>query len=302
MSEMWCSAQYMKIMVGISGRQLIDTESPHIIFYIYTIMILIWSGEGGPLQWLCLIIFCLQFFAPQLIQLSDDLRNLNGSTSSYSQYPFDVEHFPFHWVAACLLVVGAAMWIFMEFCQRRQQQQQQVGEQTNVNGDSNGAATTNTAPYGSATNPVIIEDDHNIENSFGVRGLSARVNTMLQSLSPAHFMLAVGFALPLLMSFPLVWNLLKNKGLMGILFTDPGMVQVSVLAVAAHSVMAIAAYRVLRDVLDSGGVGQYPGNNRQGGRRRRMRKLTVAEIADIGTLSRRSDFLFAQIWIKVYAI
>jgi hypothetical protein len=265
-------------------------------------MILIWSGEGGPLQWLCLIIFCLQFFAPQLIQLSDDFRNLNGSTSSYSQYPFDVEHFPFHWVAACLLVVGAAMWIFMEFCQRRQQQQQQVGEQTNVNGDSNGAATTNTAPYGSATNPVIIEDDHNIENSFGVRGLSARVNTMLQSLSPAHFMLAVGFALPLLMSFPLVWNLLKNKGLMGILFTDPGMVQVSVLAVAAHSVMAIAAYRVLRDVLDSGGVGQYPGNNRQGGRRRRMRKLTVAEIADIGTLSRRSDFLFAQIWIKVYAI
>jgi len=91
-------------------------------------MILIWSGEGGPLQWLCLIIFCLQFFAPQLIQLSDDLRNLNGSTSSYSQYPFDVEHFPFHWVAACLLVVGAAMWIFMEFCQRQQQQQQQVGD------------------------------------------------------------------------------------------------------------------------------------------------------------------------------
>lgn len=266
-------------------------------------MILIWSGEGGPLQWLCLIMFCLQFFAPQLIQISEDFRNLNGGTVSTSQYPFDVEGFPFHWIAACLLAAGAAMWIFMEIWQRQQraQQQPQVGEQTtNVDGGSNGAATTNTAPYGSASNPVVIEDDINIENNFGVRRLSARVNSMLQSLSPAHFMLAVGFALPLLMSFPLVWNLLKSKGLMGILFTDPGMVQVSVLAVAAHSVMAIAAYRVLRDVLDSGGVGQYPGNNRQGGRRRRMRKLTVSEIADIGTSSRRSDF--PQIWIKVYSI
>lgn len=137
------------------------------------------------------------------------------------------------------------------------------------------------APYGSAGNPVVIEDDENNARTIVRRRVAARINTMLRSLSPAHFMLALGFALPLIMSSPLVWNLVQSRGVMEV-FTDSGFVQISVLAVAAHSVMAIAAYRVLRDVLESGGVGPYPGNNRQGGRRRLWRKLTVSEIADIG--------------------
>ncbi len=251
-------------------------------------MILIWSGEGGPLQWLCLFIFCIQFFAPQLIQLSVDIRNAgNASTGRTQSNNLDIDYFPFIWVAACLTTAGLTMWICMEFWQRQQraqmqqqQQQQQAGEQTSTNTTNrSNRAETNTAPYGSAGNPVVIEDDET-HNVWG-RSLSARLNTMLHSLSPAHFMLALGFALPLIMSSPLIWNLVQNKGVMDI-FTDSGFVQISVLAVVAHSVMAIAAYRVLRDVLDSGGVGHYPGNNRQGGRRRLWRKLNVSEIADIG--------------------
>ena len=251
-------------------------------------MILIWSGEGGPLQWLCLLIFCIQFFAPQLIQLSVDIRRNAGNTSTgrtQSNNPNIIDYFPFLWVAACLVTAGLTMWVCLAFWQRQQraqmQQQQPTGEQTTNTTNGANRAETNTAPYGSAGNPVVIEDDENNAHNVWGQRLSARLNTLLHSLSPAHFMLALGFALPLIMSSPLVWNLVQNKGVMEI-FTDSGFVQISVLAVAAHSVMAIAAYRVLRDVLDSGGVGQYPGNNRQGDRRRLWRKLTVSEIADIG--------------------
>jgi hypothetical protein len=256
-------------------------------------MILIWNGEGGPLQWLCLVIFCIQFIAPHFIQLSVDLRNASASSSSSRITLDDIDYyFPFLWVATCLVAAGLTFWICMGMWQRQQRAQRQQhlhpvgrhGTTTNTTTTNSGGnrAQTNTAPSGSADNPVVIEDDENNTHTFGGRGLYARINSMLlQSISPSHFMLALGFALPLIMSFPLVWNLLLSKGFAG-LFSDSGFVQVSTLAVAAHSVMAIAAYRVLRDVLDSGGVGQYPGNNRQGGRRRRMRKLTVSEIADIG--------------------
>ena len=270
---------------------LIDTPYYYYTSSYHNHMILIWNGEGGPLQWLCLVIFCIQFIAPHFIQLSVDLRNAGASSSSSSITLDDIDYyFPFLWVAMWLIVAGLTFWICMGMWQRQQraqQQQHQVGghattHTTSTTGGGN-RAETNTAPSGSADNPVVIEDDENNAHNFGGRGLYARINSMLlQSISPSHFMLALGFALPLIMSFPLVWNLLLSKGFAG-LFSDSGFVQVSTLAVAAHSVMAIAAYRVLRDVLDSGGVGQYPGNNRQGGRRRRMRKLTVSEIADIGT-------------------
>ena len=67
---------------------------------------------------------------------------------------------------------------------------------------------------------------------------------------------------------------------------DSGFATLVVLAMLAHSAMAMAAYRVLRDVLGGGNVLVYPGNRREGGtagrRGGRGRKLTVSEIADVG--------------------
>ena len=249
-------------------------------------MILIWSGEGGPLQWLGLVIFCIQFFAPQLIQLSVDIQNGSSAGTPFSRAR-DMNYVPLIWVTSCLMAAGVTMWIFMRTWRRQRRaqqiQRQQPAEEQAAYVDGGNRATSNAATLGSAANPVVIEDNINQQDGFNLRAISARFDTMLQSLSPAHFMLALGFALPLIMSSPLILNLIQNKGLLGII-SDSGFIQISALAVAAHSVMIIAAYRVLRDVLDSGGVGGYPGNNRQGGRRRRWRKLTVSEISDIGMI------------------
>jgi len=137
------------------------------------------------------------------------------------------------------------------------------------------------APSGSAANPVVI-DDNDDDDNFLTR-VGRRIHSLLLSFSPTHLMLALGFILPLAMTVPLLLNGLRKEGLSGMLvdtWADSGVIQITVLAIIAHSMMAIAAYRVLRDVLDGEGVAPYPGNQR-GGRRRRGRKLTVSEIADV---------------------
>jgi hypothetical protein len=77
-----------------------------------------------------------------------------------------------------------------------------------------------------------------------------------------------------------------SEGGGGMTFTyNVGFIQLVLVAMGAHVLMAFAAYRVLRDVLAGGdNVFTYPGNLRGSGggsSRRRRRKLTVSEIADI---------------------
>jgi len=224
-------------------------------------MILIWSGEGGPLQWLGLIIFILQFFAPNFIQLTIDLQNIDGGIPP-----------------TALVLIGSVVFVFLlsaiyiiwQVCQNDEEEIDENGTDT---------ATANDAPSaqadGTRANPVVIDDDED-DDTFFTRA-AQRVNSILHSVSPTHLILAIGFLLPFAMTAPLLIDGMQ-EGLAGIV-TNPGVVQMTTIALIAHSMMAIAAYKVLRDVLDSGGVGPYPGTRQ--GRRRRARKLTVSEIADI---------------------
>ncbi|KAL9183444.1 hypothetical protein ACHAXT_004300 [Thalassiosira profunda] len=236
-------------------------------------MILIWSGDGGPLQLAGMALFALQFLAPNLLRFTIDLHD---GTVEFGSFP------PLLWVA-CSLVVAAFMgglWVFWDW------QRQMEGGPAVAAGNEGAAGTAAPsanndgapapqnaageaaapAPDGSAANPVVIDLTGEQDGDFWTRTL-----TRFQSLSHTHVMLAMGFVLPMAMTAPLLLNGLLQ---------DSGVVQVTLLAIVAHSLMAVAAYRVLRDVLNAGGAGQYPGNRRGIGRRR-PRKLTVAEIADI---------------------
>lgn len=229
-------------------------------------MILIWSGEGGPLQYLGLVIFFLQFFAPQILNLTWDIQNGHVEIGS----------FPFIWVV-CSMVVAVFMgglWVVWDW-----QSLQEEDHDVDDNGNETAAATDEaSAPSGTAGNPVVVDDYDDDDDDFMVR-VGGRIHALLGTFSPTHFMLALGFILPLAMAAPLVLQGLQSEGVSGLLEYS-GIIQITVLAIVAHSMMAIAAYRVLRDVLDGDGVGPYPGNQR-GGRRRRARKLTVSEVADI---------------------
>ena len=271
-------------------------------------MILVWSSEGGPLQYIGALIFAFQFFGPQLFRLY---------VSISEDVTFEIDPFPFMRIGlgvAITTIVGV-LWVALDFVQQgfeeedgggvgedqEQQQQQQyndnVGTDTNTtsgapttnnNSTTNGDEGTSDAPSsGTATtnnNPEVVDltgDDDDIDNVFFLfpTRIGRRITTMLQSISPTHLMLAIGFVLPLAMLAPVLFNGIQHDGLAGIFASDRGVIQVTALAIIAHSMMAIAAYRVLRDVLDGNGVGPYPGNVR--GRRRRNRKLTVGEISDI---------------------
>ncbi|KAL7544022.1 hypothetical protein ACHAXR_013474 [Thalassiosira sp. AJA248-18] len=223
-------------------------------------MILIWSGEGGPLQLMGLAIFFLQFFAPQLFRLSVDIHQ-DGTIE-----------FPFLWIACSLLmaIFLGGLWVVWDlFSEQEEEEEERVDSNNGSNASATEAAADHdaSAPSGTAANPVVIDND---DDDFWTR-MGRRVSSLLDSFSPTHLMLAMGIVLPLAMTAPLLLNGIQNDGLMG-------MLAVTVLAIIAHSMMAIAAYRVLRDVLDGEGVGPYPGTR---GRRRRGRKLTVGEIADM---------------------
>mmetsp|Transcript_8347 Transcript_8347/g.18705 ORF Transcript_8347/g.18705 Transcript_8347/m.18705 type:complete len:355 (+) Transcript_8347:99-1163(+) len=238
-------------------------------------MILIWSGEGGPLQWLGIIVFILQFFAPQIFRLSLEIQD--GTLS--------IDSFPLVWLACSLAIalVMGGLWVAWDFWSSEEQQEDEE-EHVNVNEEDNNETPAESsgpsAQSGTASNPVVVDD--NGDDDAWIRAWT-RINSMLQSFSPTHLMLALGFILPLAMTAPLFLNALQNEEL-PVGFANSGIIQITVLAilaVTAHSIMAIAAYRVLRDVLDSaGGVGPYPGT-RQGRRRRLRRKLTVSELVDI---------------------
>lgn len=243
-------------------------------------MILIWSGEGGPLQYLGLAIFFLQFFAPHLFHLTVDIQ----------EGTLGIGNFPVTWIA-CSVAMAAfvgGLWVILDYALEEEEDHDNNNNDVH-NVDTNGNETAlappsatddaadASAPSGSAANPVVIDDDINDEDDFLVR-LGGRIHSLVSSFSPTQLMLVLGFLLPLAMAAPLLLNGVQHSEGVSNFLASTGVLQVTVLAILAHSMMAIAAYRVLRDVIDGEGVGPYPGNRRQ---QRLGRKLTVSEIADI---------------------
>jgi len=249
-------------------------------------MILIWTADGGPLQYVGLVFFLIQVAAPQLLSFSiraDGTIELSNG----------------------LLITCALAFLLMVFCickyaqfigewywgwvgdQVSQQQRQPVGVDAGGNSSRGAAAGT-----GTREDPIVIDgDDPGNNNGAASQGgvdpasggaatspprtLGSIWRNLSATLSPGHFILALGLALPLALTTPLLISELSSQGVgTGSLFSN-GVLHITSLALIAHGCMAIAAYRVMRG-FSLNGVPDYPGN-----RRLRRRKLTVAEIADI---------------------
>ncbi|KAL7529939.1 hypothetical protein ACHAWF_003166 [Thalassiosira exigua] len=225
-------------------------------------MILVWSGEGGPLQYLGLALFLFQFLVPQIFQFTVDLGGAAVETGNSEPLMLAVVS-----VAAAICI--GSIWAAWEWISERGAIGTRGGEwhQPRDAGDN-----TRYNPEGLAANPVAIDDDsggNNTAYSFWT-WLTRKLNSLVERFSPVHLMLSLAFIIPFAMIAPLI----GTRSL-----EDPSVTQVTAFAIITHSMMAIAAYRVLRDVLDVGGAGPYPGMRR--GREGLRRKLTVGEIADI---------------------
>lgn len=174
-------------------------------------------------------------------------------------------------------------------------------------GNNNDNATAAEAPLGSAANPVVVDDDDDEHDNTASNQNSNNTNNannnnadfwerndgitplldwanesarrILQNLSPVHLLLAAGFILPLSMIIPIFMDGGFTALLNG---SNSNTLQLSMFAFLAHSLMAMGAYRLLRQVLNNpDGVGVYPGMRRQGGgggRRRGVRRYTVGDI------------------------
>lgn len=181
--------------------------------------------------------------------------------------------------AFLLVVTAIIIWVVFDW----------EWNNSNENDNSAGQHSATSAPAGSATNPVIIDDDENetsttnnannanSSNDGGNRSLQDRARAILGSLSPLHVMIAAGIILPLAMIIPIVLD-----GGAAALFNDRNTLQLSMFAFLAHSFMAVGAYRILRGILN-GDVGTYPGMRgaAAGMRARRSRKYTVEDIAEL---------------------
>lgn len=164
------------------------------------------------------------------------------------------------------------------------------------NSGANGNDTATDAPLGSAANPVVVDDvdddnghatnNNNARNSNnsefwerndGITPLLTSARRILNNLSPMHFLIGTGFILPISLIIPI----LMDGGTAALLndVSNNNTLQLSMLAFLAHSIMAVGAYRLLRQVLNNPDVGTYPGT-RQGGRSRRTngRRHTVGDI------------------------
>ena len=132
------------------------------------------------------------------------------------------------------------------------------------------------AEEGTAANPVDVDaqDDNNEANGNQTTTYWESLRTSFQTFSPRSLMLTSAFILPLSMAIPIFINL----GGSGLMNSSAGTIAVTILAIAAHACMAMAAYGVLREFL-AGTANDFPGNRR--GRMPRSRKYTVADIADL---------------------
>lgn len=248
-------------------------------------MILIWTADGGPLQYAGLVFFLIQFAAPQLLSFS--IRHDGTIELSHG-----------------LLIACGLAFVLMVFCILKYAQfigewiGDQVSQQQSVGVDAGGNSSRDTAAgVGTREDPIVIDDDDPGNNSDQAsnngaasqgggnpapgtaatsppRTLGSIWRNLSASLSPVHFMLALGLALPLAMTTPLLISELSSHGVGTESLFSNGVLHITSLALIAHGCMAIAAYRVMRG-FTLNGVPDYPGN------RRLRRKLTVAEIADI---------------------
>jgi len=167
------------------------------------------------------------------------------------------------------------------------------------NNNSNAATDASAhehAPLGSAANPVVVDDDDDDPNDAtnnnnntdfwerndGITPLLDWANNsarrILHNLSPMCLMIAAGFILPLSMIIPIFMDggaaALLNDG-------NNNILQLSMFTFLAHSIMAVGAYRLLRQVLNNQDVGTYPGMRRGGGGRRRTgsgRRYAVGDV------------------------
>jgi hypothetical protein len=145
-------------------------------------------------------------------------------------------------------------------------------------GDGEAAPTNNGD--GTAENPVDVDaqedEDGNQETNTATPTLVDTIRRAIQNYSPHYLLLASAFILPLSMVIPIFINI---GGVSGIMSTSSGTIAVTVLALAAHACMAMAAYGVLREFL-SGTNHQFPGNRRNN-RMPRVKKYNVGEIANL---------------------
>mmetsp|Transcript_19503 Transcript_19503/g.31964 ORF Transcript_19503/g.31964 Transcript_19503/m.31964 type:complete len:366 (+) Transcript_19503:90-1187(+) len=245
-------------------------------------MIFIWSNDGGPLQYAGLCLFALQFLLPQIT----NVYNLTMEIDQTHNIPLAAVSMAF-----LLVVIAAfgAVWMFAF----------NVTDNDGVNHNNSGANGNDTAteaPLGSAANPVVVDDvdddnghatnNNNARNSNnsefwerndGITPLLTSARRILNNLSPMHFLIGTGFIVPISLIIPI----LMDGGTAALLndVSNNNTLQLSMLAFLAHSIMAVGAYRLLRQVLNNPDVGTYPGT-RQGGRSRRTngRRHTVGDI------------------------
>jgi hypothetical protein len=320
-------------------------------------MILIWSGEGGPLQRIGMVALCLQIIGPHLFQLYMNLQSIHhASTAGNDDTP--INYYDEILPRICLtLALGTGLaavtvgtiggWNGIRTFIRDELLSSVGGllsrqGRSNNNNDGTSTVTRSTTDDnpipGTTANPVLIHDvDMNINgnstndnntnnNNIGRGGRSNNIqsssivgednnNPPTSSSQPLLVLALVVAYVSIIIASPIVWNALQHsngnrvawsgtttssvfhypgnsiidtggveRG--GMTFTyNLGFIQLVLVAMGAHVLMAFAAYRLLRDVLAGGdNVFTYPGNLRGSGggsSRRRRRKLTVSEIADI---------------------
>lgn len=266
-------------------------------------MIFIWSNDGGPLQYAGLCLFALQFLLPQIMNVY--------STTLELQYHYNIPIISVTVAFIFIIVAIAAVMVWMIGSDH-------VGvDEANGNSDArnhhpnyNRAATNNAnsnnnnnsdAPLGSASNPIVVDDDddedtnntrnnNNANADFWARNNAANdfsslldsannvARRILHNLSPIYLMIAAGFILPISMMIPIL-----RDGGASALWRDSNTLKLSLFAFLSHSFMAVGAYRILRQVLNSNGAdfGTFPGMRRGDGGRRRggaARRYTVGEI------------------------
>ena len=247
-------------------------------------MILVFSADGGPLQYVGLVFFLIQVAAPQLLSFSIRADGF-----------IELSHGLLLACGLAFIIMVFCIWKYAQFIvewigdQASQQQQQSVGV------DAGGNSSRDTAA-GTREDPIVIDDDatgssdqtsnNGVASQAGGESASGTSATSPQrtlgsiwrnlsaTLSPVHFMLALGLALPMAMTTPLLISELSGQGVGTESLFSNGFLHITSLALIAHGCMAIAAYRVMRG-FTLNGVPDYPGN------RRLRRKLTVADIADI---------------------
>ena len=222
-------------------------------------MIFVWAGDGGgPLQYIGVVIFFLQFLAPHFFSLSIQIIH-------YGAIKFP----PALVMLLALVGFGAGLLTVVHGVSALLRWMSQL--------DENQAARAQADTSNSNNATVLDEDEPTAataaaDNRATFRRAWNRTRSFARSLSPTHKIL--GFLTPLAVATPLFISGMQHSP-NGVV-NDSQWLTATVLAIA-HLFMVLAAYRILRDVINF--VNLYPGNRRR--ERTAGRKWTVQEIADL---------------------